>query len=947
MIHTRNITALILLCILSTFCSLGATGKNFVHPGLLHSREAIERTRGWVQHRNEVAMGSYEKLLRDAKAQSSYRMAGPFEVIARDGEHRRTKSASENDFLAAYYNALLFVITGDVQHAETSLNIIRSYARTLQHIDGHDAPLCAGLQGFILVNACELLRYCYSGWSAGDSKSTEAMFRRAFLPVLDDFDRRSPYANGNWGAAVNKMRIALAVYTNDAKQYSRALDYYRYGNDNGSLANYISATGQCQESGRDQAHVMLGLGQLAEVCEVAWNQGDDLYGELDNRLLTAYEYTSRANLGMEVPFEKWTDKTGKYCNWQVLAEGAMGQWRSVFELPYNHYVGRRHLPMPATSLVLGHYVRPEGAGFTCDNPGFGSLLFYQGTEVDAFTAVPTPLTYKMNSRRSYDVLAEPVVRIADAPRLSLVRTVDCWPEYWDLLPVRQKENMYEYEPRGALSRNGYVFAEGEVPTTFLVRETSGLPPFVDGGASTAAPPPFSISPLPEKDGPVLSADYDVEIRRAESSDDVWTPVPVLRCHVDTRRPQQAAFAEFDMSEPVVVRITNHRPEQAADVNVRPHSRGLSVDRQNDSIVLLRLDRPEYLSLEFGGDRLHNLHLLVNAPLTEHHTPSEPKSIDWVAPNSQDVFVEGARLIYFGPGVHKPKDLPSEEIKIPSNCTVYLAPGAVVKARLIVDRAENVRIVGRGILDHPLRGIEITYSRNVLVDGITVLNPAHYTVFGGQSENITIRNIKSFSARSWSDGIDLMCCRHVRVENCFLRTSDDCIALYNHRWWYWGGSEDFDISHCVFWPDVAHPVNIGSHGDDRAPQGEVLQGVRIHDCDILYGREQGLLAINCGDQNIIRDVRFDSIRIEGIQRGRIFDLRVLFSEKYNRAPGDSIDDIHFSHIYVDEDTPDSHLMPSRVDDYDDRHRVHRYEIDDIRIGGRRFDPQRDIIHGSSK
>lgn len=947
MIHTRNITALILLCILSTFCSLGATGKNFVHPGLLHSREAIERTRGWVQHRNEVAMGSYEKLLRDAKAQSSYRMAGPFEVIARDGEHRRTKSASENDFLAAYYNALLFVITGDVQHAETSLNIIRSYARTLQHIDGHDAPLCAGLQGFILVNACELLRYCYSGWSAGDSKSTEAMFRCAFLPVLDDFDRRSPYANGNWGAAVNKMRIALAVYTNDAKQYSRALDYYRYGNDNGSLANYISATGQCQESGRDQAHVMLGLGQLAEVCEVAWNQGDDLYGELDNRLLTAYEYTSRANLGMEVPFEKWTDKTGKYCNWQVLAEGAMGQWRSVFELPYNHYVGRRHLPMPATSLVLGHYVRPEGAGFTCDNPGFGSLLFYQGTEVDAFTAVPTPLTYKMNSRRSYDVLAEPVVRIADAPRLSLVRTVDCWPEYWDLLPVRQKENMYEYEPRGALSRNGYVFAEGEVPTTFLVRETSGLPPFVDGGASTAAPPPFSISPLPEKDGPVLSADYDVEIRRAESSDDVWTPVPVLRCHVDTRRPQQAAFAEFDMSEPVVVRITNHRPEQAADVDVRPHSRGLGVDRQNDSIVLLRLDRPEYLSLEFGGDRLHNLHLLVNAPLTEHHTPSEPKSIDWVAPNSQDVFVEGARLIYFGPGVHKPKDLPSEEIKIPSNCTVYLAPGAVVKARLIVDRAENVRIVGRGILDHPLRGIEITYSRNVLVDGITVLNPAHYTVFGGQSENITIRNIKSFSARSWSDGIDLMCCRHVRVENCFLRTSDDCIALYNHRWWYWGGSEDFDISHCVFWPDVAHPVNIGSHGDDRAPQGEVLQGVRIHDCDILYGREQGLLAINCGDQNVIRDVRFDSIRIEGIQRGRIFDLRVLFSEKYNRAPGDSIDDIHFNHIYVDEDTPDSHLMPSRVDDYDDRHRVHHYEIDDIRIGDRRFDPQRDIIHGSSK
>ena len=62
----------------------------------------------------------------------------------------------------------------------------------------------------------------------------------------------------------------------------------------------------------------------------------------------------------------------------------------------------------------------------------------------------------------------------------------------------------------------------------------------------------------------------------------------------------------------------------------------------------------------------------------------------------------------------------------------MAPGAVVKAKLWVDKAENVRIVGRGILDHPIRGIEITDSKNVVVDGITVINPDHYTVFGGGS-----------------------------------------------------------------------------------------------------------------------------------------------------------------------------------------------------------------------
>ena len=35
------------------------------------------------------------------------------------------------------------------------MEIIRNYAATLEKIFPMDAPLCAGLQGFILVNAAE------------------------------------------------------------------------------------------------------------------------------------------------------------------------------------------------------------------------------------------------------------------------------------------------------------------------------------------------------------------------------------------------------------------------------------------------------------------------------------------------------------------------------------------------------------------------------------------------------------------------------------------------------------------------------------------------------------------------------------------------------------------------------------------------------------------------
>ncbi len=459
----------------------------------------------------------------------------------------------------------------------------------------------------------------------------------------------------------------------------------------------------------------------------------------------------------------------------------------------------------------------------------------------------------------------------------------------------------------------------------------------------------TVPVLPAANGLHVSTLYHVRVRALTGQR--WQTVPVLRCDVNTRRVQQSAFAEFDMDEPVVVQVVRrqHRGQAPSAttagasprVVVRPTSRAVTPTIVNDSTVEMTLLRPDYLSVEFGGERFQNLQLLVNdvAPLVSADgeglqrwgIPALTESqrgriINWQGVQAQDVFVQHPSLIYFGPGIHVPKDLPAGDIRIPSNCTVYLAPGAVVRARFIVDHAENVRIIGRGIVDHPLRGVEITYSENVVVDGLTFLNPAHYTIFGGESRQLTIRNIKSFSARSWSDGIDLMCCRQVTVDNCFLRTSDDCIALYNHRWWYWGGSSDIEVSRCTLWPDVAHPVNIGSHGDDRNPDGETLQHVSIHDCDIIGddGKGLGLLAINCGDNNHIRNVCFSNIRAEGLRQSRPFDLRIFKSEKYNRAPGCCIDSILFSDIVIHPDVPDSCVLPSRVEGMK-AHPVGRYTL----------------------
>lgn len=466
---------------------------------------------------------------------------------------------------------------------------------------------------------------------------------------------------------------------------------------------------------------------------------------------------------------------------------------------------------------------------------------------------------------------------------------------------------------------------------------------------TVAPAQVKVYTYPSgKDSIEVMHDYRVSICAVSDTDEQWLHVTTLRCDVDMHRVQKASWAQWEMGEPVRVRVTNLRDDALADgamqTVVRPAVLGIIPRRVDERTVEFVLERPEYLSVEFGGDRKHNLHLFPELPETEVYTGTEEHCINWTGKNNHDVFIEDAHLIYFGPGIHKPKDLPSGEIKIPSNTTVYLAPGAVVKAKLCVDRAKNVRIIGRGILANPLRGVEITYSKNVLVEGITMINPQHYTVFGGESSDITVRNIKSFSRHGWSDGIDLMCCRNVTIDNIFLRNSDDCIALYNHRWWYWGGSRNIRISRAKLWADVAHPFNFGCHGDDRSRRGEVLRNVVVTDCDVLNEDGDGIFSVRCGDKNRLEDIHFENIRIEEIERGALFSLRVLFSEKYNRAPGNSIRGVSFKDIHFTGN--ESHLIPSDITHYDSQRRVEGVTFENVTVNGRPFNPDVEIRQTTS-
>lgn len=381
------------------FLSIGLEmqARKFVHPGILHTTKSIERMRAQIADKEYPAYGSFELLKSHHCSQADYQPFGPFEIISRDGEFRHTKSKMEQDFSAIYQNALMWVLTGEKTHAEKSLELLLGYAGTLKRIpETNDAPLLVGLEGLKIIYATEILRHTYKKMTVVQFNEISRMIREVFLPVMENFYHRKPYTNGNWGPIVTKAYMAAAILWDNEEMYNKAVDFYLHANDNGTIAHYISGdTGQIQKSGRDQGHSMLGIGALATVCEIAWQQGDDLYSALDNRLMKGFEYVAKYNLGYNVPFAVWKDVTGKYSNWTEISNKGRGRYMPIFEMAYNHFVIRKGMQMPYTEQVL-RQIRPEG--YDRDQPAFGSLLFNEAGTKKNYVDLVNPFVDSHRSR---------------------------------------------------------------------------------------------------------------------------------------------------------------------------------------------------------------------------------------------------------------------------------------------------------------------------------------------------------------------------------------------------------------------------------------------------------------------------------------------------------------------------------------------------------------------
>lgn len=405
----------------------------------------------------------------------------------------------------------------------------------------------------------------------------------------------------------------------------------------------------------------------------------------------------------------------------------------------------------------------------------------------------------------------------------------------------------------------------------------------------------------------LNNDFTVKVRSEGKSK--WVLVPTYLVKVDEVREtkhhvEHASMATFDFSEKVEIAVTYNKGE-IDSARVRPLSYDIPFTIEGNTLQF-SLEKPANLSVEVNGDIFHNLHLFAN--------PLDTFKVDKKNPD----------LIYFGPGIHR---FEGGEFRIPSGKTVYVAGGAVMMGRMLIENVHDVKLLGRGIIDPSVKiGIRIANSRNVYVEGLMATQCAT-----GGSDSVTIRNVKVISYFGWGDGMNVFSSRNVLFDRVFCRTSDDCTTVYGTRLGFEGPSSNITMQNSTLWADVAHPIFIGIHGNVDKP--EILENLNYVNIDILDHKEkqlnyQGCLAINAGDENLIRNVRFEDIRIENFRQGQLVNLRIFFNEKYCKAPGRGIENVVFKNVSYTGNRAEI----SVIEGYDAQRKVRNIRFENLRING---------------
>ncbi|MCB1132376.1 MAG: alginate lyase family protein, partial [Verrucomicrobiae bacterium] len=376
---------------LALMASLAPARAQFTHPGCLSSQTDLNRMATKVSANAQPWKGSWDILVTNTNGFLGSTPEAVATIYAGNASQPENFMRLARDGARAYQLALRYHGSGTTIYADKAIGILNSWAATHTGWEGDsNVGLRAGIYGYQFACAGELLRN-YSGWQAADFAAFQTYMVDRFYGVNNSF-LTGHYGTvpghywSNWDLSTMASIMAIGVLCDNQTIFDQGLNYFYSGVGNGAITNAVThvhpnGMGQWQESGRDQGHSVMGPQVMGAICEIAWNQGIDLYGYLDNRLLAGVEYVSKYNLWEDVPYVAYVWRNGQLASpvdqvQPVISSVGRGAVRPGWDLLYNHYVNRKGGAAP----YIGRYAeatRPEGGGFNYgpNSGGFDSLGF--------------------------------------------------------------------------------------------------------------------------------------------------------------------------------------------------------------------------------------------------------------------------------------------------------------------------------------------------------------------------------------------------------------------------------------------------------------------------------------------------------------------------------------------------------------------------------------------
>jgi len=361
---------------------------------------------------------------------------------------------------------------------------------------------------------------------------------------------------------------------------------------------------------------------------------------------------------------------------------------------------------------------------------------------------------------------------------------------------------------------------------------------------------------------------------------------------------------------------------------------------------------------------------------------------------------GGGTVQLGPGKYL-----CYTIHLRSNVALYLAPGATIVAAewpapagspgydppepnqwdqyqdfghshwhnslIVGEDLDNVSIFGPGLIwgkglsrgsgDKPLdigtgnKAISLKNCRNVIFRDFSILHGGHFAILATGVDNLTIDNLKIDTNR---DGIDIDCCRNVRVSNCSVNSPwDDGICLKSSfGLGYARSTDNVTIANCYVTGGYEEGTLLDATckriGPSQAPRnGRIKFGtesnggfrnVTVSNCVIELSRG---IALESVDGGLLEDVSISNItmrepvdvpffirlgsRMRGpqgvpigkVRRIKISDVVVSHAASQQASiiagiPGHFIEDLELSNIFVQHEgggsKEDASLQPPEME-----------------------------------